>query len=80
MIDAPTTLTGVFLSRSPPPSAFHSEGIRSGNDGALPDVGEHLAGEVECGRDGGERAVLEHRLLTGPDRADGHAAPAGSSG
>jgi hypothetical protein len=28
----PTTLTGVFSSRSPPPSAFHSAGIRSGND------------------------------------------------
>jgi hypothetical protein len=24
------------------------------------------------GRDGGERAVLEARLLAGPDRADGH--------
>jgi hypothetical protein len=32
MIDAPTTLTGVFSSRTPPPSASHSAGIRSGNE------------------------------------------------
>ena len=32
MIDAPTTLTGVFSSRSPPPRASHRAGIRSGND------------------------------------------------
>ena len=49
MIDAPTTLTGVFSSRSPPPSAVHSAGIRSGND-RMPcqTLHEHLAGEVEC--------------------------------
>ena len=32
MIDAPTTLTGVFSSRWPPLRAFHRAGIRSGND------------------------------------------------